>query len=101
MFDVGSKYITMNAVVVVFFIFQTEDGIRDGHVTGVQTCTLPISVEQIDTNRQPYEKYFPDAGARVYEENLKNCGAPTTLMASRSEERRVGKEWRSRWRPYN
>src|SRR5207253_6487644 len=25
--------------------FQAEDGIRDGHVTGVQTCALPISVE--------------------------------------------------------
>src|SRR5207253_4961960 len=24
-----------------------EDGIRDGHVTGVQTCALPISVKQI------------------------------------------------------
>src|SRR5439155_5669801 len=24
--------------------FQAEDGIRDGHVTGVQTCALPISV---------------------------------------------------------
>src|SRR6266508_4064582 len=28
----------------VFFFFQAEDGIRDGHVTGVQTCALPISV---------------------------------------------------------
>src|SRR5690625_7847207 len=27
----------------VFFFFQAEDGIRDGHVTGVQTCALPIS----------------------------------------------------------
>src|SRR5690625_6467625 len=27
---------------VVTFIFQAEDGIRDGHVTGVQTCALPI-----------------------------------------------------------
>src|SRR5207253_3372498 len=25
--------------------FQAEDGIRDGHVTGVQTCALPISPE--------------------------------------------------------
>src|SRR6266508_4990746 len=25
-----------------FFLFQAEDGIRDGHVTGVQTCALPI-----------------------------------------------------------
>src|SRR6266508_5233534 len=27
-----------------FFFFQAEDGIRDGHVTGVQTCALPILV---------------------------------------------------------
>src|SRR5690625_2669931 len=27
---------------LVFFFFQAEDGIRDGHVTGVQTCALPI-----------------------------------------------------------
>src|SRR5207253_3666284 len=29
---------------VYFFFFQAEDGIRAGHVTGVQTCALPISV---------------------------------------------------------
>src|SRR6266487_2047513 len=28
---------------IVFFFFQAEDGIRDGRVTGVQTCALPIS----------------------------------------------------------
>src|SRR5690606_41091638 len=27
---------------VCFFFFQAEDGIRDFHVTGVQTCALPI-----------------------------------------------------------
>src|SRR6266702_8775618 len=27
---------------ILFFFFQAEDGIRDGHVTGVQTCALPI-----------------------------------------------------------
>src|SRR5215475_14329866 len=32
----------MNAT-VFFFFFQAEDGIRDFHVTGVQTCALPIS----------------------------------------------------------
>src|SRR5690606_40952085 len=26
----------------IFFYFQAEDGIRDFHVTGVQTCALPI-----------------------------------------------------------
>src|SRR5690625_8046549 len=30
---------------IVYFFFQAEDGIRDGHVTGVQTCALPISPE--------------------------------------------------------
>src|SRR5579863_9516560 len=29
---------------VVVFFFQAEDGIRDGRVTGVQTCALPISL---------------------------------------------------------
>src|SRR5690348_18468382 len=28
----------------MLFFFQAEDGIRDGRVTGVQTCALPISV---------------------------------------------------------
>src|SRR6266567_6257987 len=28
---------------VLFFLFQAEDGIRDLTVTGVQTCALPIS----------------------------------------------------------
>src|SRR5690625_7195981 len=28
---------------ISIFFFQAEDGIRDGHVTGVQTCALPIS----------------------------------------------------------
>src|SRR6266508_1106539 len=33
----------MNSYYVFFFFFQAEDGIRVGHVTGVQTCALPIS----------------------------------------------------------
>src|SRR5699024_12224306 len=31
-------------ILVFFFFFQAEDGIRDRNVTGVQTCALPISV---------------------------------------------------------
>src|SRR5690606_39658976 len=30
-----------------FFFFQAEDGIRDFHVTGVQTCALPILVRKV------------------------------------------------------
>src|SRR5690606_41189448 len=35
-----------------FFFFQAEDGIRDFHVTGVQTCALPISVRAGDGRRR-------------------------------------------------
>src|SRR5689334_23622226 len=31
-----------NRTKFIFFFFQAEDGIRDGTVTGVQTCALPI-----------------------------------------------------------
>ena len=30
--------------VVLFFFFQAEGGIRDGHVSGVQACALPVCV---------------------------------------------------------
>src|SRR5690606_1689143 len=32
---------------VFFFFFQAEDGIRDFHVTGVQTCALPICLKAV------------------------------------------------------
>src|SRR5690625_5443855 len=32
-----------------FFFSQAEDGIRYGHVTGVQTCALPISEKEVQT----------------------------------------------------
>src|SRR5690625_3866528 len=32
----------------MFFFFQAEDGIRDGHVTGVQTCALPITMNHAE-----------------------------------------------------
>src|SRR6266481_8068658 len=39
----GGTVIYAAAVVRRIFVFQAEDGIRDGTVTGVQTCALPIS----------------------------------------------------------
>src|SRR5256884_5228749 len=33
---------SMLSIVILFFFFQAEDGIRDVAVTGVQTCALPI-----------------------------------------------------------
>src|SRR6266568_6042107 len=34
---------------MLVFFFQAEDGIRDGTVTGVQTCALPISVAAVES----------------------------------------------------
>src|SRR5690625_6650918 len=36
---------------MLLFFFQAEDGIRDGHVTGVQTCALPISQASLPQNK--------------------------------------------------
>src|SRR5437773_7729057 len=85
---------------ISFFFFQAEDGIRDRDVTGVQTCALPI--------------LGADAGGgglrhRADHYHLKIVRQPKTTsnlvvtsllaLAQRSEERRVGKECRSRWSP--
>src|SRR6267143_3972966 len=40
-------YVFYRKLIIVFFFFQAEDGIRDGTVTGVQTCALPILAGQI------------------------------------------------------
>src|SRR5690625_6782933 len=115
----------------IFFFFQAEDGIRDGHVTGVQTCALPIlmhtnktdilsnlNLNRIDyiifTDKDIYLAHqlealgirlfnsalstdISDDKIKTYQKLMKsNLPIPETLIA-RSEERRVGKECRSRW----
>src|SRR5437016_9353435 len=85
-----------------FFFFQAEDGIRDWSVTGVQTCALPISTVQerlsilapISTLLGP-----PSHSINVPAPSLESC--PQGFGSPRSEERRVGKECRSRWSPYH
>src|SRR5437660_11997147 len=72
-----------------FFFFQAEDGIRDGHVTGVQTCALPISSQYAMVDTGLYRVALTPAGTT----------GPVIVQATRSEERRVGKECRSRWWP--
>src|SRR5215813_8777905 len=70
------------------FFFQAEGGIRHADVTGVQTCALPISAPTscsptVERRRQPST----------------GVNGGSTMSAHRSEERRVGKECRSRWSP--
>src|SRR5256885_9445522 len=94
------------------FFFQAEDGIRDYKVTGVQTCALPISRWQ-GAGREPR---LPDSGTcpgyfsavdRARPVAVFRClqvpgsGVVGKDVDGRSEERRVGKECRSRWSPYH
>src|SRR5438876_8071307 len=51
----------MLLVFVSFFFFQAEDGIRDGRVTGVQTCALPISFREPERLIRLYEHSSDDA----------------------------------------
>src|SRR5690625_8016028 len=75
-----------------FFFFQAEDGIRDGHVTGVQTCALPISPRSRRAGPgSPRRRTRPPAPAAT--------GCPGRTGVPRSEERRVGKECSSGWSP--
>src|SRR2546429_4953565 len=95
----------------VFFFFQAEDGIRDVAVTGVQTCALPISVPPITSvsvDLRAEKKLSANAidlpGWIAKEAALNGLQSADVLpwhVVVRSEERRVGKECRSRWSPYH
>src|SRR2546428_1936839 len=85
-----------------FFFFQAEDGIRDLIVTGVQTCALPIyglrSVIVCASKPSPMKSCAIAYDGR---ETAQRALELVARFASRSEERRVGKECRSRWSPYH
>src|SRR5690349_25078456 len=84
----------------LFFFFQAEDGIRDLYVTGVQTCALPIC-------SRGFGRAIALAAAEAGADIALNARDPDALARTaaevkergRSEERRVGKECRSRWSP--
>src|SRR5256886_4371731 len=92
-----------------FFFFQAEDGIRDLTVTGVQTCALPIYGEPLQDghvllvineggtgDRISYARWLPELTKRGINWRFYPYDV---LFPFRSEERRVGKEGRSRWAP--
>src|SRR5690349_24580683 len=79
------------------FFFQAEDGIRGLYVTGVQTCALPISFLQ-SLHPQSGEVTLPQGIAKL---KLNEGFQYLDPQDTRSEERRVGKECRSRWLPYH
>src|SRR5690606_40555945 len=92
------------------FFFQAEDGIRDFHVTGVQTCALPIFVIDprvkgvvniISARPVPRGLVYPTLLSALRLAGYAAVEADGVVKivpeADRSEERRVGKEGRSRW----
>src|SRR2546429_4984307 len=102
--------------------YQAEGGIRGGAVTGVQTCALPISarpdVVVLDAAIRPRVGFALARALRARRiavvilssdadmpavADACEAGLPVYLheQAERSEERRVGKEGRSRWWPYH
>src|SRR2546430_7834164 len=97
---------------LLFFFFQAEDGIRDLTVTGVQTCALPIYALAGDYYLRKREGALGDAvsssadSVKFSRQQLEQGQIDmfTVLRLTgenRSEERRVGKECRSRWSPYH
>src|SRR5688572_32449793 len=96
-------------IAIPLFFFQAEDGIRDLTVTGVQTCALPISDVPLEERaRQQGEdgegEHRPEGGDGAAEgtaglrEQVPREQEPRPGEGDeRSEERRVGKECRSRW----
>src|SRR5207253_7253877 len=99
---------------ILTFIYQDEDGIRNGHVTGVQTCALPISDTDGQTAQAPGPNEPPaDEAAEQHRasdrqdrphDGQRAAGADRpgpriTEWMARSEERRVGTEGRCRRGP--
>src|SRR5690606_39335551 len=95
-----------------FFFFQAEDGIRDFHVTGVQTCALPIyhntfnhvsegqfGLFECINDQSVANKLLDTAAEWVKSKGGTRIVGPINLTTNdtRSEERRVGKEGRSWW----
>src|SRR5690606_40375011 len=98
------------------FCLRAEDGIRDFHVTGVQTCALPIcrtnlSIQVVEEVKRFFkgQVYRSIITRNVRLSEAPSHGLPITLYdprskgaeayMERSEERRVGKEDRCRRSP--
>src|SRR5256885_6915500 len=94
----ATRVVIFVSFILYFFFFQAEDGIRDYKVTGVQTCALPISNYALCG---PSEEQGVQTQLETWVARLLRRVEWTYYEWMRSEERRVGKECRSRWSPYH
>src|SRR2546425_4945828 len=74
----------MFVVVVVFFFFQAEDGIRDKLVTGVQTCALPIS--QVEGEADGQDPRWELIRQLVEYKKFKDAAAQFQVLEARQED---------------
>src|SRR5438874_9659499 len=92
-----STIIGVHVILFYFFFFQAEDGIRDLYVTEFRRVLF----------RSPQESAgvitVPDLVVRrdLHAPRARRRARQRDLTQLRSEERRVGKECRSRWSPYH
>src|SRR5260221_4865125 len=100
---------------ILIFFFQAEDGIRYHCVTGVQTCALPICFNRALERAMPELRQLAQLGHGALQcaveavdglvdfapSNAQRRRERDDFAVGRSEERRVGKEGRSRWSPYH
>ncbi len=70
-------------------------------MTGVQTCALPIYHRDLEIATQVKHLVLTGLIDDISVGNAYASEAELAAMAERSEERRVGKECRSRWSPYH
>src|SRR5437867_6263407 len=106
--ELNDDSVILNVDILFFFFFQAEDGIRDRTVTGVQTCALPI-LSKRSSKCVPATALLEGnirSKARLECCNFRSLPSERTPVGKlksrvstarrrRSEERRVGKEWRS------
>src|SRR5207244_8130924 len=98
--------------------YQAEDGIRADLVTGVQTCALPIyrnqkrysawrrgdlgklQRDQPKVERRHQGHVRQGRNEVISTSDYRHCDGDSKLnQTARSEERRVGKEWKGKWNP--
>src|SRR5229473_6375277 len=65
--------VKLECLIIFFFFFQAEDGIRDKLVTGVQTCALPIWRHRLDLDSAPRQTNGRPADERLARIGRASC----------------------------